>query len=1139
LQKYDAWTGLTTDYSFGTNVSRFVDNVSTNVPDPLWGNILMVSYEVQAHYGTLGDSAWAGPVPLDQTTLVAAFVAGPQGSAYVAVPVIPVGTVALQVTRFDKYAWDQYYYLGGTAPYITNFTIPVSSSTNGLYLIPPSWCVMQPDAYGYADFYEWSVQTLNTNGLPTATRALYQGYNFEIEDNRGWLVPPYFDGRAQLKQNLIFLLRAAPVDTPLVYLGANTNNFDIYNFTNPPAYAYAGFYQLDENANDPFQYENVGSFDVYWPFENNCRYRNFVFNATNLDSNGRITTGAGGNYGGNYIPGSGFNGGYGDFVGGLYLLYPTSNQFQAPASSGATIPSLLATNDTRWLASYALDSGFSWLWKIGATNNSEGVNGLFNNVSNWYGLPFLSVNIAYNAGSSFATNLLYAGNTTTAGGDGGYFYPETAQPQFQTVEYDFWNANWPYNDLLPGQAGFSLTNTSRLLITSVGITWFPVGYIYGPYAFRVNGYAKLAVANSYYSGVYGYLGQYFDQAHTMTNGVATTNTTGILSPYGDFFATQPGPAALVTMPDPDTGQRGTCTVYCVSLALDKNHDGNMDLSWNGPDATSQGSPFRFWANNNYDRWATNSSPLWWSLLGISYTDDEQDDQKIAFSPAAPITPTPDCNYSNQLANGYSYRAIPCTRDLEDFARLWVCGITTNLLAALPAGSTITLSWGDVGNPNSADPTIDIFQAADLDGGIGYLTNETTATIQTNILQCPYVGRLGPGGSIQLNTIRFVNSWAGNHFIWCGVSNGTGGLNLTISDASGNVLVQSTAYIQIVDIKQMYERWTVGDIPTTPPATTPTLVSDDSPAGMLAFQYTWPTDTNTIYILHVHGYNLEPWQKDRFAETEFKRLYWQGYQGRFGLFRWPTTFTPYARAFDDSESNAWASAAGLLTLLTNLNAEYPGNVYLTAHSHGAVVAGEALRQATQQGLRQIVNTYVVMQGAVDSHTYDPTTPTRAVSFSTPDRYGQYYTNGAPCYFNGSAGAGTYVNFFNTNDFALATNIWQRDQNMKPDSGYDYSATFDRWYRLGAVSSIQLFFPQNTYEIFSYCDQAHAYALGAQPNVGGSFISLGVTNQVSLPSVWPPDTSGGNYSAHIWHSAEFRSDYPQRWLFWNEVLFQMGL
>ena len=541
----------------------------------------------------------------------------------------------------------------------------------------------------------------------------------------------------------------------------------------------------------------------------------------------------------------------------------------------------------------------------------------------------------------------------------------------------------------------------------------------------------------------------------------------------------------------------------------------------------------FWANQNFDRWATNKSPL----AGYFYTDVEQDDQPIAFSPAAPITPTPDCNYSNRLLNGYCYRAIPCTRDLEDFARLWVCGITTNLLAALPSGSTVTLNWGDVGSPNPGNPTIDLFMAADADGGIGYLTNETIAAIQTNIFQCPYIGRLAPGGSIQLNTIQFANNWAGNHFIWCGVNNGTGGLNLTIADGSGNVLAQSTAYIQIVDIKQMYERWTVGDNPANAPVAVPYLVSDNSPAGVLTFQYLRPTDTNTTYILHVHGFNMETWVKDRFAETEFKRLYWQGYQGRFGSFRWPTTFTSYTKTFDDSESNAWASAKGLLNLLTNLNAEYPGHVYMTAHSHGTVVAGEALRQATQQGLGQIVNTYVAMQGAVAAHAYDPTTPVRSLGIydsGTPNRYAHYYTDSSPCYFNGSAGAGTYVNFFNTNDYALSASIWQLDQNTKPDSGYGYNPVPGFFYR-GDETTV-LTFPTNTYELFSYCDEARCYALGAEAGI------TTFNRKLDLQSVWPPDNSttdpNQKYSAHIWHSAEFRSDAASRWGFWNAVLGSGG-
>ena len=50
---------------------------------------------------------------------------------------------------------------------------------------------------------------------------------------------------------------------------------------------------------------------------------------------------------------------------------------------------------------------------------------------------------------------------------------------------------------------------------------------------------------------------------------------------------------------------------------------------------------------------------------------------------------------------------------------------------------------------------------------------------------------------------FSNGWAGDHYIWCGVVSGSGQLFLTIADGSGNTLAQSSQYIQIQDIKQMY------------------------------------------------------------------------------------------------------------------------------------------------------------------------------------------------------------------------------------------------------------------------------------------------------------------------------------------------
>jgi|SRR5208283_805378 len=71
---------------------------------------------------------------------------------------------------------------------------------------------------------------------------------------------------------------------------------------------------------------------------------------------------------------------------------------------------------------------------------------------------------------------------------------------------------------------------------------------------------------------------------------------------------------------------------------------------------------------------------------------------------------------------------------------------------------------------------------------------------------------------------------------------------------------------------MYESWTVGEGNGGTPATSATPYSP--------FQYTSASPEANQYILFVHGWNLQPYEKDAFASTAYKRLYWQGYKGRF-------------------------------------------------------------------------------------------------------------------------------------------------------------------------------------------------------------------------------------------------------------------
>ena len=184
----------------------------------------------------------------------------------------------------------------------------------------------------------------------------------------------------------------------------------------------------------------------------------------------------------------------------------------------------------------------------------------------------------------------------------------------------------------------------------------------------------------------------------------------------------------------------------------------------------------------------------------------------------------------------------------------------------------------------------------------------------------------------------------------------------------------------------------------------------------------------------------------------------------------------------------------------------------------------------------------MQAAVPAHCYDPTATSRALNSlgydldsGTSNRYAIYYTSGATNYFNGSAGAGTCVNFYNIQDWAL-TQAWEPDQDLKPDTDYSSTTTngVESYAYIGGFSTQHLYFPQDTYQIFSYIIEARCYALGAHPDVKGVFQKSGVPLQVNLGIA--PYNFG---QQHIYHSGEFRSDNAQRWQFWNAVLANFGI
>ncbi|MBN1853851.1 MAG: hypothetical protein JW829_14050 [Pirellulales bacterium] len=136
------------------------------------------------------------------------------------------------------------------------------------------------------------------------------------------------------------------------------------------------------------------------------------------------------------------------------------------------------------------------------------------------------------------------------------------------------------------------------------------------------------------------------------------------------------------------------------------------------------------------------------------------------------------------------------------------------------------------------------------------------------------------------------------------------------------------------------------------------------------------------IVLVHGWNMpaEPgndWKK-AFAETAFKRLYWQGYAGRLIKFDWPTYYDAEGPrdwpivgeaanfTYNPSEYIAYRSGRALMNHLASL----PGTTILLAHSMGNVVVAEALRQwnATHPN-EPLVDSYVSMQSAISAGVYE--------------------------------------------------------------------------------------------------------------------------------------------------------------------------
>ena len=571
----------------------------------------------------------------------------------------------------------------------------------------------------------------------------------------------------------------------------------------------------------------------------------------------------------------------------------------------------------------------------------------------------------------------------------GITFSSSAPPIVPAGTMPGWS-EYPYES--PYGYAVAIAMTNPVIVGQVGRTVNLQGWS-GVIAVEANG---TPITNQVY-----FLDQDFDQAYLCNpatgdvprttalnyNGAYKINTntavkTGILSPNlnfaqtdsiypsrsADFTPTQTGKVIITTKPDA-SGNYGEVVVYVIDMQVDANHDRVMD----NRDLTSVDNPMVLWVNNNYDRSVYDNDD------SAFYDDDVASNNPAADSPGTPGVPTPDYKY---LAGDGKTACIPNLRDLEDYFRLWIPGLS-NMVANLPTNYTVSLQWR-----NNLGAAIHLFKASATNGGTNYLSSQSEGLNQIDFDSYPCYGDVSATKTISLDQ-AFASTTVpkpSDYFIFCGAAVGNDELVCQVKNPYGSVVGEASVFLNLKDIKDMYERWTVGDNPNVNPSTNAYIATNDLPVGG-SFQYPYDpsVDSSKPYILFVHGWNMQTWEKDRFAETAFKRLYWQGYQGRFGSFRWPTYYgftgsfwqaLTDPRNYDNSEFIAWQSAAGLLNHVTSINSQYPGKLYILAHSMGNVVTGEALRLA---GVISEANAYVASQAAITAHVYDSTV-TNLLSFT---------------------------------------------------------------------------------------------------------------------------------------------------------------
>lgn len=615
----------------------------------------------------------------------------------------------------------------------------------------------------------------------------------------------------------------------------------------------------------------------------------------------------------------------------------------------------------------------------------------------------------------------------------------------------------------------------------------------------------------------------------------------------------------------------------LDLAVDGDRNATKDdprIKFDGSDKTSPEEPYEFWINNDKD------------------DDGEAGDIRTA----GDLEPSGNGDLGDSKINGL--------RDLEDFSRIALRA--PSFLKSLQDINNIKMGfrWS---NDSTGNPAIRLYRLADRENGsMDYLFDETKAQEQLDTDGEALVS-ITKGGDVTYLPIWF---WSGYeegqdiYFLFEGVSEGKGELEFAFKMSDGTEIFSGTGvHLELKDIKDMYERyepkvnplWTRGPVDDPYTSLNPkdfdsfsslttdeinqlhsSQVLDEHQSLPGTFKYGEIEDPEEKdYILFVHGWRMHHWEKQAFAETGYKRLFWQNYKGRYGAYFWPTEWTfrheigpepPNIldpRNYSRSNWKAYASANALSDLINELNNDntYKGNVRVMAHSMGNVVTSEALRIGNYSGnSRKHIHSYAAMQSATVAHSYSASSSDVSdldlgfISWLTDPSTLNVYASYPSSTVDGAPLEGTSLPYFKTVNGAVSNEIinmhnevdaattlgWLFLQWEKPDLNYDYNGSpFSSDYQTFEHNGEILNFPEDRYEIFAHGAQAHSRALGACPsndgvNNFGSNTSITASLNLNDLSSFGGDPNQIFIDNKEDHSAQFMASNMTRFMFWQKLI-----